>query len=93
MIKDQRDMENLLKFLIYNLNTIDGRKDSSLPIQQLCKSTVSLLTLKHELMLKTMTKYKILTIRNKLSFTAFMKKQTINEVILTQITFSHKKLL
>jgi hypothetical protein len=69
VIKDEKDMERLLKFLIYQLNTIDGKKDSSLGLQQkLAKSNEPLLKLKHQLMLKTMTKYKILSVRNKLSF-------------------------
>lgn len=66
------------------MNTIDGKKDSSLGLQlKLAKSSDALKRLKHQLMLKTMTKYKILAIRNKLSFLAFMKKQNINEMILT----------
>ena len=44
-------------------------------------------------MVSTMLKYKILRIRNKLSFSAFINKQTITELILTQIIFTHKKLL
>ena len=44
-------------------------------------------------MVSTMLKYKILRIRNKLSFSAFMNKQTIAELILTQIMVTHRKLL
>ena len=41
-------MERLLKFLIYKLNTIDGKKDSSLGLQlKLAKSSGALLKLKH----------------------------------------------
>ena len=92
VIRDQKNMERHLKFLIYSLNTIDGKKNSSLMIQHLSE-TKDLKRLKHQLMLKTMTKYKILALRCKISFLAFMKKQTITELILTQIISSHKKLV
>jgi hypothetical protein len=40
-----------------------------------------------------MLKYKILSIRNKISYQAFMKKLTINELILQQVLSSHRRLL
>lgn len=68
VIKNQEDMSNLLMFLINRLNTIDGKKDSGLGILNLAKSNEAKKKLSHKLMLKTLKKYKILIIRNKLSF-------------------------
>jgi len=32
VIRDEKDMEKILKFLIYNLKTVDGNKDSALKL-------------------------------------------------------------
>lgn len=35
VIKNQTDMDHLLKFLIYEINTINGKRDSGLKLQQM----------------------------------------------------------
>jgi hypothetical protein len=35
VLKNQEDMDHLLKFLIYEMNTINGKRDSGLKLQQL----------------------------------------------------------
>lgn len=69
VIKKQEDMDMFLQFLIYQMNTINGIKNSSLKLQKLVN--------KHVLMKKTLLKYKILRIRYKISYQAFITTQTV----------------
>lgn len=91
VIKDDKDMDRLLKFLIYKMQTIDGNKGSSVKILEvLNKQRIKILrqkqkngkistdekhylTLKNEYNLyrKVMLKYKIMRIRNKISYIAY----------------------
>lgn len=94
VIRDQENMTKLLKFLIYSMDTIDGEKGSSIPYQTFLVENLKKnkatdtseeeieFKVRHQLMKKTALKYSILRIRQKISFMAFMKKMTIQELIL-----------
>jgi len=66
VIKDEKNMDTLLKFLIYKLDTANGQRGSGLKISKFIG--------KHILMVKTMLKYRILRIRYKISYHAFVKR-------------------
>ena len=96
-------MDHLLKFLIYEIKTIDGKKDSGFGLQQHLiekrtdksssqsswRSQQIVEIVKHQIMKKTLTKYSILRIRQKISFMAFMKKMTVLEMIMESVLRTH----
>ena len=77
-------MDTLLKFLIFNLETINGQRGSGVKIQEIIG--------KHRAMTKTMLKYKILRIRYKISYHAFIERRTILEHFMRGILKSHAQL-
>jgi hypothetical protein len=92
VIPDQEDMDHVLRYLVFRMNTIDGRRGSSLPLQGV-KSKLETKIVKHHLMMAAMSKYNILRIRMKISYHAFLKKHTISEHIMRQVVRSHECLL
>ena len=113
VIRDQRDMERLLKVLIHAMKTMDGRRDSAKHILstlnrqeiQRFKYKVSDGTIKeqdkrkiiqlneHKFYQKIMMKYKIMTIRSKISYIACLNMMTIKELIVKQIKYSYDMLI
>ena len=47
----------------------------------------------HQLMMKTMLKYKIIRMRNKISYHAFIKNMTVLELYVSKIYESYKDLV
>jgi hypothetical protein len=64
VIHDDEEMDKLLKYLLFRMNTFDGYKDSAACLQ-LTEMT------RHHIMLRTLFKFKILRARQKISFIAF----------------------
>lgn len=106
-------MEVFLKFLIYSLKTLDGRKDTATGIiQALNKQSIREYQIKfkrdgiskyseHKLMQtneynffqKIFMKYKIMTIRAKISFMALEKCMTVVELVVSAILKSYQQLV
>ena len=97
VIKKPKNMMKLVRFLIYSMNTLDGKKDSA---ALLCKSifeqklkmqqSSSLIKysneelmreIKHQIVNKVEKRYRIFWIRQKISFMAFINEKTIAENI------------
>ena len=99
IIKNEKVMEMLLKLLIYSIGTVDGNKGSSVKIEaalidQLFKANKKRKYTyknqinwigKHRVMMYTLQKYRIMKIRMKISFTAFLKRMTVFELFATTI--------
>ena len=88
-------MDYLLKFLIYNIDTLNGIRGSSIKLQNLLmkeSKTNMQSRIKNQIMMKVHKKYMILRIRYKISFIAFIKRKTVVELILYQVKKSHKAL-
>ena len=93
VIRNQESMDNLIKFLIYNLDTLNGLRGSSIKLQNTLmkeSKTNQMSRIKNQIMMKVHKKYMILRIRYKISFIAFVKRKTITELILYQVKKSHK---
>ena len=81
VIRQQKDMDKLIKFLIYSIDSINGQRGSSLKLQKTLiaqsnsyGSHSKLLKIKNTLMQKAFKKYIILSIRFKISFIAFIER-------------------
>lgn len=101
VIKDEKDMEYILKFLIMKLETVDGMRGSALPliealnaqirkekaIKQFTPKQEHIFTYQnmHVLLNKVYFRYQIMKIRQKISYHAYLKNMTINELFLAQI--------
>ena len=78
-------MTQFLKLLIYKMNTVNGSKNSAESVRNallLQSQSKDLDKINHNLMKITVKKYHILRIRAKISFHAFMDKNTIFEHIM-----------
>lgn len=109
VIKSEKRMEQLLKLLIFELNTVDGNRDSAQGIKEALlkqtqderrrknlyqySNTHQLGIISHQLMYKTLLKYKIMRVRGKISFHAFSKNKTILEHIVSKIYESYRDLV
>ena len=82
VIKNQEEMNRLVKYLLYRINSVDGNKNSAQPIID-SNPNEDVFKLKHEISIKTMTRIKIMRIRQKISYIAFTKKMTLAELIYT----------
>jgi hypothetical protein len=65
--------------ILYKINSLDGEKGSSLPLQKLLSSKKGndIQQVKHVVTKKTLFKFKVLRIRLKISYMAFKKKFTV----------------
>lgn len=81
VIKDQAQMNILLKFLIVQMKTVDGRRGTAKKLIEHIGQNMHLQ--------KTFTKYQILRFRQKISFIAFKHKKTIQELLISQILVSY----
>jgi len=97
VIRNDKDMEKILKFLICNLKTVDGNRDSGVQLvaalnkQSITKRT----TIKERILIekqnaaivwqKVYRKYLVMKFRAKVSFMAFLNGVTITELILKAI--------
>lgn len=107
IIKDENLMEQFIKLLIYHMQTVDGNKGSSRAIEHTLyhqylkeykdKGYINKKTIiqkaKHKIMTNTMQKYRIIKIRQKISFIAFSKCMTITELFYTTILDTYQTLL
>lgn len=96
-------MDLVLKFLINQLNTIDGWRDSAQHFKKvllrndLAKYKVSSLEKQREMMsridknvlYRTLFAYKLIRIRNKISFCCLYKRKTVTELFLSQMLNSY----
>ena len=83
-------MTNLLKILVFSLQTIDGKKDSALPITKAIEKEnednfAQQASLRTQLFRKVMLKYNILRVRSKISFECFKKKVSVAELFMKAI--------
>lgn len=67
-------MDNLIKFIIYHIDTMNGHRGTSLKLQSFLmrEQKTSLSRIKNQLMIKMFKKYIILRIRYKISYSAFI---------------------
>jgi hypothetical protein len=88
-------MDEVLSVLLHNMDSLDGNKGSSLPVQKFMstKKGADMEQVKHVLVKKTLFKFKVLRIRMKISFMAFRKSMTIPQLILQAIMKSHDELV
>ena len=80
VIHKEKDMEMLITFLVFRLQTIDGEKHSAKPY-----TGNKPWTQKEAIFRKIITKYKILKFRMKISCLALEKKMTVQELIFNSI--------
>lgn len=94
-------MTKFLKFLIYTLETVDGRRGTVLPLLSKAKANYRKQDkkmsekymdklLRHQLMLKVYTKYNMMRVKQKLSFIGLMKNSTLLEIWFSQIVKSFR---
>ena len=77
VIKDLNAIDDLIKYLVYKMKTIDGNVGtSSNLIKDMSAERID------ELNRKTIMKYKILKFRMKISYIAFEKNITVKELFL-----------
>ena len=105
VIKNEKDMDKLLSFIVYKLRTVDGIKNSAIPFENfLVKRYIKQTNvdfsrseaqkiIRHGLMRKTLLKYKLFRIRNKISFHSFVLRMTPVELILSKILENHDNLV
>lgn len=95
VIKDEADMDRVLSILIYKMHTLDGYKNSSLPLENFIKSKkgANMEQVRHTLVKKTLFKFKVLRIRMKISYIAFTKRLTIPQLIMQAIYKTHTDLV
>ena len=102
VFKDEIQQNKFVKYLIYRMKTIDGRKESAVPIlkameSQPRKEGVSLEKQEkmnqQEVIRKCYLKYLVIKLRQKISFIAFQKKMTIIELFLVSIKKTYQSLV
>ena len=107
-LDDENVLQKLLLFLIYQMQTIDGRQGSAKEligkkIQQLkleqdednefyLSNNQIEQTIRSQIALKVLTKYKLLIARMKLSYSALLRQSTILELWVRQIASTYKLL-
>lgn len=69
--------------MIYSLQTIDGNKGSWLGVENalLNQGETNLAKIHHRIMISTALKFTIMRVRQKISFHAFLKLQTVQEFL------------
>ena len=88
VIQNENNMKLFLVFLIYSLNTVDGKRGTA---EKLIKLKTEILksdsaeNVKSFVYEKILFKYLVLKIRMKISFTALTKCMTIKELLLKGI--------
>ena len=105
VLKCDNDMKDFLKVLIYELETIDGRRGTAKPlIDSLMEHKSKELRIKqgseeykrlylktrHQVMMRTYQKFTLLRFRLKLSFECLKARKTVSELILKQIIISFR---
>ena len=80
-------MTNLLKILVFHLHTIDGKKDSAVPITNAIEKEnednfARQAHLRTQLFRKVILKYMVLRVRSKISFECFKKKVSVAELFM-----------
>jgi hypothetical protein len=106
VIPNQADMDDFLMILVDSLRTVDGNRGSQNLVEQVIlkqkqdmkndgQDVRVILTPKdkNSIFQSTLTKFKILRIRSKISLMAFLKNKSINEMILEQILATYDILL
>jgi hypothetical protein len=105
VIRDQKEMDKLLTYLVHNLRTMDGKRDSANKIlaaiykdsdRKVGNKKLSQVEIiasnEHHLFQKVMMKYKVMRIRAKISFMALQKRMTIYELFISTIQSSYRML-
>ena len=84
VIRDEQTMEYFITFLCYNLNTVDGYKNSAKPyLDENCYLT------RKALIEKVVKKYRVMKWRMKISCMALQAKKTVKQMFLDQILKSY----
>ena len=78
-------MLNFITLLVYQLNTIDGNRNSAKKLIQKTKNQDLVVE-------KVVMKYKIMKFRMKISYMAFQKRKTVKELLLDSILKTYIKL-
>jgi hypothetical protein len=93
VIRNEKDMDYFLKYLIHNLSTIDGCRDSANGILKvLDMQNGNPNKNRHEVFRKIYVKYLIMRVRAKISFMALQKRCTVMELFVNAIIYSYKAL-
>mmetsp|Transcript_21210 Transcript_21210/g.32863 ORF Transcript_21210/g.32863 Transcript_21210/m.32863 type:complete len:126 (-) Transcript_21210:2320-2697(-) len=87
VIRKDNDMNNLLQILLFSMNTVDGQRDSIYfyqhqKMKRKYRNKIAMNFKKREITMETrleilhnlMFKFKLMRIRSKISFSAFIKK-------------------
>lgn len=107
VIKNEKIMSMFIKLLIYKMKTIDGTRNTMDKfVDSILKRELShrpnmtnieqyeiKLKLENHLLNSVAYQYQLIKIRHKISYSAFMKNQTIVELWLTQIKRTYKQLV
>lgn len=104
VIKDQNSMDTLLKYLIHEINTVDGTRDSATDVKEECykiklkkfkdrnskNRKVEVRKLVEKIVInRTMFAYRLMRIRMKISFYCLLKRKTVSELVMTTILNTH----
>lgn len=100
VIRDQATMDKFLKLLVFHINTIDGQRDSAAKLKaQLYKEERAKFPeiinnsfeefiwekINHRVMCRVMIAYRLLRIRQKISFSCLLQAKTLSELLMYQI--------
>lgn len=75
--------------------TLNGRKDTAQKLVQMIvlKKGLKEEDVREEVSERTLMKYKVMRIRHKISFTAFVKRMTVMQLLLISIMKAHEDLV
>lgn len=87
---DEQGMKDVLKILVWELETIDGKRGTAKKLKELIKKErrLSVRAVENEVYRKIMLKYTIMKVRSKISYEAFIRNMLINELFFHTILFS-----
>ena len=95
VIKNQKHMDMFIKFLMYELKSLDGKRGSAAKLIELIKRQKDGQELDAQDIVanRTLFKYKVIRVRLKIGFTAFVKRMTVCQLIYTSILRAHDDLV
>ena len=83
----------LIRFLVETLNTVDGQRGSAEPIlSQISQRGKKAEQIRSQLFDRVYFKYKVMQVRNKISYSAFARQMTIPEMFFRTVMASYQQL-
>lgn len=94
VIRNSKQLFDLMTLLVYQLKTLDGVKDSAVKMLYSLSPDIEIdMDIRKRMVQGVIKKYKVMKVRNKLAFMAFTKKMTISQLFLSTILRVYMKLI